>query len=507
MSPLLLLLPVALAAGPEKHPCAVKREGKDDNCMFETWGELRLIESVAPDLQLNNDGAMLGQEPVLDSRLRAGMQIGPKSIHLIAEGDMFESQIAGDAWDVPGTEDARERHLVDPMRLGAFDLRKASVGGRTGVFGFEAGLTTSHWGLGMVANDGDHDPVFGRNDFGDRVLRVRVGTRPIQKGKVPLYFILAGDRVVEDELAVWTPFDEDAPDQAAWQGVATILYRPDKVKDGPTLGIYGVYRHQTEDDKERTTDAGVMDMYGDWTTMASGWELRIAGEVAGIIGNTSRTQTYNSRDGVKVRSAGATGLFQARPKDGKVRGLLRTGWASGDGDPDDDTLHDFTFDRDFDAGMVTFDEVQGAIDAATYAQLNDPAHSGGAPEGAEGLVTEGAFGHAMFLQPVVGFAVMEWLDLQAGATFSWGTKAPGQAFETYRNGGVPANHLGQPTEGYGLGTELDWAVKLGDISVTGDKGPWAVKPALLLQGGHLLANDNLGGGTHTLFSATGRVRW
>ena len=506
MSALLLLLPTVLAAGPIEHPCTVKLKGQDKGCMVETWGELRLIESLPPDLQLNTDGAMLGQEQVLDSRLRAGIQLGPQKIHGTLEGDMFEAQIAGDPWNVPGTEDARERHLVEPMRMGAFDLRKASVGGRAGVIGYEAGMTTSHWGLGMVANDGDHDAVFGRNDFGDRVIRARIGTRPIQKGKVPLYFILAGDRVVEDELAVWTPFT-DAPDQAAWQGVATVMYKPDKVEDGPTVGIYGVYRHQTEADLERKTSAGVMDLYGDWTTLASGWELRFAAEVAGILGDTSRTQTYNSRDGLKVRSAGATGLFQASPKDGKGRGLLRAGWASGDGDPDDDTLHDFTFDRDFDAGMVTFDEVQGAIDAATYSQLGDPAHSGAAPEGADGLVTEGAFGHAMFVQPVVGFAVLEWLDLQAGATLSWGSKPPGQAFESYRNGGVPANHLGQPTDGYGLGTELDWAVKLGDVSVIGDKGPWVLKPALLLQGGHLLASENLGGGTHTLLTATGRVRW
>jgi hypothetical protein len=40
---------------------------------------------------------------------------------------------------------------------------------------------------------------------------------------------------------------------------------------------------------------------------------------------------------------------QARlsPEGDKLLCVLRGGWASGDGDPDDDQSHDFTFDRDF----------------------------------------------------------------------------------------------------------------------------------------------------------------
>ena len=49
----------------------------------------------------------------------------------------------------------------------------------------ELGLVSSAWGLGMVANDGRTDPLFGRADFGDRTLRLRATHMPQQDGPSP----------------------------------------------------------------------------------------------------------------------------------------------------------------------------------------------------------------------------------------------------------------------------------------------------------------------------------
>lgn len=464
---------------------------------FSSWGEARLLGSLPPETVLDTEGHTLGQSAVLDSRLRAGLGFAKDDWKVRTEWDLFTGQLAGDAWDVRGTEDARDREVVGVLRGDAFRARRLSVEGRAGPVGIEAGLVTSHWGLGMLANDGAHEPFFGRNDFGDRVIRLRVGTRPI--AGVPLTVGIAGDRVIEDEQATWSPFTGG---QAAWQGIASALYGE---KDGPKLGVYGVYRNQTEADGERVTSAGVLDLYGDVPLALPGLTLRVAGEAAGILGRTDRAQSYNARDGLAVTSGGATVLVEALPEALPLTGTLRGGWASGDGDPDDGRSNDFSFDRDFDAGMVLFDEIQGAIDAATYAQLTDDSHSGRAPDGADALVGEGAVRGASFVQPVVAFKPIPWLGVKAGALFAWSTKPISQGFATYRNGGVPANHLGQATSGYALGTELDWAVTVGDVEtpVLGVKA----RPALLLQGGHYLASADMGGGTHTLVTATGRVRW
>jgi hypothetical protein len=195
----------------------------------------------------------------------------------------------------------------------------------------------------MVANDGAHDPLFGRNEFGDRVERVRVSTAlPNARS---LSFTVAGDHVLADDTA-----REDLG-QDAWQGVAAVLWADPA---GRRLGVYAVYRHQLEADRERTTDAGVVDLYGELPVAvgAQGHRLQFGLEAAGIEGRTSRSQSYNSTEGLRVESAGVLAQAGAwTPKD-RVGLILRGGWASGDGDPDDGVSHDFAFDRDADVGRA-----------------------------------------------------------------------------------------------------------------------------------------------------------
>lgn len=488
----LLCLPATALAGEPVTPTP------PPDPLFVTDGEARLIASLPPDATLDTEGTQLDQGFVLDSRLRAGAVLSPGAFKLKAEFDLFDGQIAGDAWGVPGIEDARHREEVDVLDGDSLSARQLSIGGRIGPAMIEGGLMTSHWGLGMLANDGAHDPYFGRDDFGDRVLRLRTS---VFLSKMPVVALtLAGDRVVEDEQATWTPLSGG---QAAWQGVGALSVRGEAY----SYGIYGVYRHQTEVDG-RVTSAGVLDLYADQTLTAGPWWLRLAAEAAGILGHTERAQSYNSRGGLAVRSAGATGLVAARYREVPVTGTLRAGWASGDGDPDDGYARDFSFDRDFDVGMVLFDELQGAIDAAAFAQLSDPAHSGGAPDGAESLVGEGAARRMAFLQPILSGQPRPWLRLSGGVSLAWATAPIAQPFATYRNGGVPANHLGQPTEGYRLGTEFDWAMEFGDEDAPlVRRGSFQPAPSLLLQGGHLRASPDLGGGVYSLVTLTGRVRW
>lgn len=479
---------------------------------FATWGEARLIGALPPDLTTNTDGDAVGQGFHLDSRLRAGFVTGPKTWRLSTELDLFEGQIAGDPWDLSDVPDDRSRDTIGfsnpdtgsvSLRR-AVELRRAALTGRVGPIGLEAGLVTSHWGLGMVANDGAHDPTFGRNDFGDRVLRLRVATRPFDGGKTPLAFVGAFDRVVEDEIGAWTPFAGDNPEdagQAAYNAILSVLWN-DKKKE-QRGGLYGVYRFQTEADQERKTRVFVLDGYWDWTWDVGGSDLRTAIEAASFTGFTDRAQTYSAKDGVKIRAASMTGLVGFEPDGLPLEGLLRFGWQSGDGDPDDDVLNELSWDRDFDVGMVLFDEVMGSIDAGTYRQLNNPEHAGGPPEGVDALVSEGAAKAVLFVQPVLEIEPIDVLSLKVGWLPAWSTRPIAQPFTTYRNGGVPQNHEGTTTSGYWLGQELDWAVLVGDQPVT-DAG---LRPALLIQGGHYLASDDMGGQTHHLLMAEGRVRW
>jgi hypothetical protein len=460
---------------------------------FTYTGELRLLSSMPPTLVVDTDGTEPGQDFVLDSRLRLGFALHPQGWNIRTEWDFLNGQLAGDTWDIAGSEDDRNREELGALSLDGIQARRLSVDGRVGPMLVEAGLMTSHWGLGMVANDGAHDPVFGRSDFGDRVIRVRATTKPWEQQ--PFFVVVAGDRVVEDELAEWGPVTGG---QAAWQGILSLMWAE---KSGAKAGLYGVYRHQLEEDGMRLTQAWVLDFYGTKPMVLGPWTLEPSIEAAGILGRTNRALSYNARDQLSVQSAGVAG--QLKISRGVSWDLFRAGWASGDGNPDDGALHDFTFDRDFDVGMVLFDEVLGAVDAAAYAQVANLGNAGGAPPGSEGLVAEGAFRHAAFIQPVTGGQLWPWLKFSAGTLVAWNTAPIYQPFITTRNGGVPTNFLGEETQGYYLGTEVDWSVTFGDVPIW--RGPTI--PALVVQGGHAFLGDDLGGGVYSLLTATGRMRW
>ncbi len=502
---------------------------------LRSYGELRYIGSLPPTLTLDAAGTQLGQGPVLDQRLRAGIDLRPSNPaaalpwSVSTSWDVFSGQLAGDPWDLPGSIDERHREQIGVLYAHSFLPREAVGELRLGPIGVQAGLTTSYWGLGMVANDGNHDAEFGRSDFGDRVLRLRLGTRPFQKGAFPLTLAIAGDRVVQDDLVRAGVFGPAG--QVAWQGVLAAAYTP---QSGNVFGIYGVYRDQTEpllngETIARTTRLGVIDGYGEGHVAVGALELRAGGEFAGIRGHTTRTETYNSTDGIAILAHGATGyLGVARSVSGYSFGLaedlppssnpaklppahdvwsakVRAGWASGDADPNDGVSGDFTFDRDYDVGMLLYREQMGGIEAADYALISDPGNAGQAPDGADLTVTEGSFRRAIFAQPVMDVAPLAWLGVRAGVMRAWSTAPIEQPYYTFRNGGTPTNYLGQPTSRRALGTEIDVAVRVGGVPV-GYRSV-RIRPDVLVQGAYLFGAPDMGGGIASMLTGTVQARW
>ncbi len=414
----------------------------------EFYGHDQLWATRTSDFAVDAEGASGGQDLGLAHRLRLGLRYPIKGWELDTEWDLLAGQLAGDTWDIDGDLDERHREQLSAWTTAGHYARKASIRGQPWGVDTQLGLQTSHWGLGMVANDGDHPVVFGRTDFGDRVLRARATAAPFH-AVVPLYFTVAADRVVADDVARWSR------DQAAWQGIFSVLWRREA-----TVGVYIVRRRQAEKTDDRLTKAWVFDVYGDGNLDVGTWDLRLAGEAAGILGSTTRTLAYGDTDPMRIASAGATGLAQLTGPKEQTRLTLRAGWASVDRNADDDQLNDFTFDRDFDVGMVLFDQVTGAIEAAASDQLTDPSNVGKAPDGIDGLTTEGAFRRGTFLQPSVSWRPVDWFEVRGGVTLAWTPVGWQQPFYTARAGGVPTDHHGQTADAGLLGTELDVAVQL-----------------------------------------------
>ena len=455
----------AVAFGADPGPVKVKTEAN-------LWA----AHDQTTEFPVDAEGTMGGQEAHIEMRSILGLKLTNKEVEVEAEIGGLSGQIWGEHWTIPGSIDQRNRHQNG---LAALSPRTLKIQANLPAGQLEMGLMTSHWGLGMLANDGEHNPYFGLPEFGDRVIRARFTTKPGEKS--PWHFTGAYDRVVEDELTI------DARNQWTHQGILSALW----MKGNDRLGVYGVSRQQDELVSGRTTRAGVLDIFADThTPIADGVKLRLAFEAAGISGKTNRSTTYESPRRIHIRSGGATALGMVSIMDDRLKFGASSGFASGDGDPTDDTSHDFTFDRNFGVGMILFDEIQGGIDAASYNLVTNPEYSGQAPDGVEAMVHEGAFRRASYIQPRIQINPVPWVVFRTGVLFASATAPIAHPFYTVRNGGTPVNQLKEETDGYRLGTELDWSLTL---KTKAPKTHPLHRTRLSIQGGHAYLDANLGG--------------
>jgi hypothetical protein len=455
-------------------------------------GEVRLIGSLSPDVVVDADGTSTGQGPVLDSRVRLGLSQELGRTALVGEIDLFAGQLLGDTWDLGVTDDDRHREAYGALELRGIQPRQLNIAYQNDLLGLQAGLVTSQWGLGLVASSGAVDPLFGRVDGGDRVVRARVGTLPVRGDSGVLAVFVAGDLVAADELAHLTR------GQRALQGIAGALWQGSGSDD---LGIYLVYRDQVEANG-LATRAGVADVFVSVEVPAGSGAITVAGEAAGILGHTERAQTYGHPEGASVLSVGAAAHATYAAAEERFSVFLRGTYASGDGAPDDTAVHDFTFDPNHNVGMVLFDEVGAAIEAGTWRLATDPENTGQPPEGVDTLTTEGSFRRAVALQLAGEVRPVAWTRVRVGVMRAWSTAPIAQGFYSARNGGVPTTHHDLASTGRALGTELDAAVLV--------EAQGAYKPAGELQVGHAFLSPDLAGpgpAGATLVLLTGRLRW
>ena len=476
-----------------------------DDEEVEVHGEWRVIGSTLSDFPLDPDGTTAGQGEWLDHRLRTGTRgyIHPL-VQAKAEVDLAVGTVLATDSSLQQTPDERRRYTGSFADTGALVFRELAATTVLGNTQIEAGLVSATWGLGMVANDGRQAPLFGRSDFGDRTLRLRATQLPDGNGPTPRttwLHTVAVDLVIADEIA------KLSDGQKATQLILSTMALG---RRGSKAGAYMVARQQWENERDRSTQAFVIDGFGDaWHDVGDDLRLRTAAEVAGVAGMTNRATTYQARDRVGILALNATGALVLSVQDDTLLLHLLSGYASGDGNPDDGISHEFSFDRDFGVGMVLFDEVIASIDSQSWNLVNDPGISGQPPDGSELLVSEGAFKRAAFLQPAVQMKPHPWVDLRMGTALSWSTALFAHPLYSTRNGGTPTNHLESPVEKRYLGGELDWSI--GVLAPEDEDWPDRPRYGVQLQGGHLGLGDALIGpgmpqAVH-LFTATGRVLW
>jgi hypothetical protein len=435
------------------------------------------------------DGATAPIAP-LQTRVRVTPEIHLGGFGLVGEADTVTGAIIG----LPPESLVGDRVPVPAFHV--LELRKLYLEYKWQSGVFRVGQQTSQWGLGLLANDGAHDPEagdFGQQHFGNLTYRALLAARPFfGRGGAwrGVETVLAADLIVRDNFGEYVRGDR------AFQGVLALRFAKDKDNN---VGVYAVYRNQRNvlaTDGGKATDAIVVDFAGSWEFVKRRHRhFKVAWELVGITGTTTQARNEVS-DLLKVAQLGFALKSQYRV--GRTTIYLDGGYASGDQNPADDRIENFRFDRDYKVGLILFDQVMAYQSARGGVRASDPSLTGVPPEGADLLGTAGSITGAWYLFPRIKLAMTDWLDAFGGPLFAFSTARLTDPFNTRISGGTAVNPLGGRPGMY-LGTEIDLGVQARFkpipellVAVTGEGGLFLPGDAYTLPGGGVMGPVGFG---------------
>lgn len=350
-----------------------------------------------------------------------------------------------------------------------------------------AGQQASHWGMGLLANDGDHPSLFGDYRRGALVERLLFATRPLGRDK-PLVVALAGDLVFQDRLASLfkdipigvTPADELGATAGPKVGRTRALQAVAAARwEGKSfdLGIYGVYRHQSR--TTQATDAlspfdeyltaGIVDVAGKFNAPVPGSSSFVFGEfeAAYIAGTTNYLRNIELVQAGKTESLRSWGgaarlgaVHVASPNKGAFGDLVLAveyGFATGDADPYDGVTRRFTLDQNHNVGLVLFDHVLAWKTARSATIAQDPRVTYRPAPGLEFASSEGGIFGTTYVNPTLVVRPRRWLDVKGGIVVAQTTADLVDPFQVGALGRY-ANYEGASSKKQDLGVEFDTGV-------------------------------------------------
>jgi hypothetical protein len=333
------------------------------------------------------------------------------------------------------------------------ELRQFWISWRAPWFVLRAGQMGSHWGLGILANDGRPTPRrIGIEDQGDLSDRILLATKPfntIYEGCWAADIVLAvgGGVVYRDENTSLRDGD------LGGEALLSLFYPGQDV----WAGMYVAGRFQ-EDAAETTLNVVALDLFARVEPEEGQSGLVAAAELAYLTGKTDRIFTSEHLSGQRVSAFGAVARAGWQFKLWGLRPVLELGYASGDPDPHDSAVTGFSFDPDYKVGLVLFDTVMRGITAMAAAEAADPERIGQPLPGTDQLASRGRVQNAVYFNPTVSLKPVEQLTVVAGFLWAFSAVEFAQSYQTFKNGGVPTNPYGLTGAGRELGYEVDIGV-------------------------------------------------
>ena len=402
------------------------------------------VEDSSP-FTLDKFGTAYAHAPALNSRMhvgltyQSGLALQPLFLKLEYGHDLVQGVVVGGARNEgltygPNADSALEHQLRKAFATVA--LKRHLVLG--------AGVTTSDWGMGLLANSGDRQPAAGSAAFadprgGDIVARVLLAG-----GFGSTQLFVAADQVLSDDVLL--EGDE-----------ATQLVAGAKYKDGESLelGIYGVHRQQKSNDAKATT-VNVIDAYAKSVFEMNDYlKLIVEGEFAAIFGTTELGPSPDFPTHDVLQLGGALRLTLDANYFGGVLDVL---YASGDRDFEDGQQNAFKADFNYEMGLLLFRHVMAAQSARFPETASDPDLSGYPNEDLDRLPTRGAVTNTLAFFPRAWWRPVDGLEVYGGPLIALAAVDYSDPLNTKLNGGDNHSPLNAPSAGY-LGTEIDLGIR------------------------------------------------
>ena len=222
-----------------------------------------------------------------------------------------------------------------------------------------------------------------------------------------------------------------------------------------------VLRDQEDADGDEV-EAQVYDIYLNYTIPAKARlpQITLSFEGAYLEGFTDRVIHENAQEGIDLEGIGAVARVDLGYKDLGLNLRLEAGYASGDANFYDDKNFSFTFDPDYNVGLVLFDEVIAGISAVAPETIADPSRIYLPQKGIDILPTDGSLTNVIY--QMVGFsyspAPLKGLGVKGAVIYAQADQYFSDPYQTYKAGGVAHNFLGAKCDSRELGWELDFGL-------------------------------------------------
>lgn len=429
-------------------------------------GRVEGVSSFPVDRSGNSFGPTPSVSPELrlGARFSSGMEWRPFGLLVEAEADLPTGSAAPDpgvgGQGFPGSEGL------------AIQLRKLHARASLGTaLHLDLGAQTSHFGMGLISNDGAHGWEPGSAAFsdprgGDRVLRAQLSTGPNTSARVVLS--VGADKVLGDDALL----DGDS----ARQFFGALVVGAGK----PTsAGAYVVRRHQ-ESAAGRATDVTVVDLTAKAAIKIPGAQLGFETEWALVKGATELGATVEHPTHDILELGGAARASLDAGAFGTVIDFL---YASGDRNPYDHSENAFRVDPNYAFGLLLFRQVMAAQSARTAGMAGDPLLVGVAQD-VERVPTRGSATNTVAFFPKLRYRPVAGLEVYGGPLFAFANVANVDVFNTQLAGGSLRSSLGGDAGSY-LGTELDLGVRYrarvggGELTVGAEAGTLSPGSAFL----------------------------